>query len=348
MARIPGDRLVGRGKVLAAKGMYKEAAMVFDNATAIDGAVHEPLIYLACLVKAGDTGRAARLCSRFLDEDVKGVTSEALPRIADLSAALWLSGDHPPPASSLAKVHDAAEKALAAWSGGADAEEVDALLAAIPLRSPFKPLRLVLKSLTGTEDPERRRKLLDMIPPDSAFESLAHAAGLAIGGDLKINVFQGESRDAQENIQIGEFRVVGLSRSPPGNEIVVDLALDRDGILQVTAREKRTGLQQRIVIDQAIARLGEAGMAEARERVGSLFGPAKGNGAGSGTGDGVPLNVAELLARAEAKLDDAGEEDRAELIDLIEAIRDARKACDSARLTASCEQLSDLIFYLET
>jgi hypothetical protein len=57
------------------------------------------------------------------------------------------------------------------------------LLAAIPLRSPFKPLRLVLKSLTGTEDPERRRKLLDMIPPDSTFGSLAHAAGLAIDGD---------------------------------------------------------------------------------------------------------------------------------------------------------------------
>jgi hypothetical protein len=84
---------------------------------------------------------------------------------------------------SLVKVHDAAEKALAAWSGGADAEEVNALLAAIPLRSPFKPLRLVLKSLTGTEDPERRRKLLDMIPPDSAFGSLADAAGLAISGD---------------------------------------------------------------------------------------------------------------------------------------------------------------------
>jgi hypothetical protein len=33
---------------------------------------------------------------------------------------------------------------------------------------------------------------------------------------------------------------------------------------------------------------------------------------------------------------------------LIEAIRDARKAGDSARLTLSCEQLNDLIFYLET
>jgi molecular chaperone DnaK (HSP70) len=189
----------------------------------------------------------------------------------------------------------------------------------------------------NTPIPVRRSEVFYTVMPDQA--------------EVKITVFQGESRDAQENIQIGEFRVVGLSRSPPGNEIVVDLALDRDGILQVTAREKRTGVQQRIVIDQALARLGETGMAEARERVGSLFGPSAGNGgggAGSGTGGEVPPNVAELLARAEAKLDGAGEEDRAELIDLIEAIRDARKAGDNARLTQSCEQLSDLIFYLET
>ena len=154
---------------LSAKGMYKEATMVFDNATEIDGAVHEPLVYLACLVRLGDTAKAARLCSKLLDGDRKGVTAEALPRIADLAAALWLAGDPPPPESSLAKIFDAAEKALAAWSGGASAEEIDALLGAIPLRSPFKPLRLILKSLTGAEDTERRLKLLDMVPPGFGF-----------------------------------------------------------------------------------------------------------------------------------------------------------------------------------
>jgi molecular chaperone DnaK len=168
--------------------------------------------------------------------------------------------------------------------------------------------------------------------------------------EVEINVFQGENPDARENIQIGEFRVVGLSRVPSGNEIIVDLALDRDGILQVTAKEKKTGLQQRIVIDHALAQLGETGLAEARERVGSLFAPTAGNGAATetATGDGVPFDVAGLLTRAEAKLDDAGEEDRSELIDLIEAIRDARKAGDSTRLAEACEQLNDLIFYLET
>ena len=78
--------------------------------------------------------------------------------------------------------------------------------------------------------------------------------------------------------------------------------------------------------------------------------PTAGNGAAAETadGDGVPFDVAGLLTRAEAKLDDAGEEDRNELIDLIEAIRDARKAGDRARLAEACEQLNDLIFYLET
>src|SRR4051794_32521243 len=174
---------VGRGRTLAAKGMYKEATMVFDNATDVDGTVHEPLLYLACLVRLDDRAKAARLCSKFLDGDVKGVPAEALPQIADLAAALWLAGDPPPPESSLAKVHDAAEKALAAWSDGAGAEEIDTLLSAIPLRSPFKPLRLIIKSLTGTEDTERRLKLLDMIPPGSAFAALAHAARLALTGD---------------------------------------------------------------------------------------------------------------------------------------------------------------------
>jgi molecular chaperone DnaK len=169
---------------------------------------------------------------------------------------------------------------------------------------------------------------------------------------VEINVFQGENQDARENIQIGEFRVVGLSRAPAGNPIIVDLALDRDGILQVTAKEKKTGLQQRIVIDKAMARFGEGDLAEARSRIGGFFGqPLSGAEAASpepANDDLVPFDVSALVARAEAKLDDAGEEDRTELIDLIETIRDARKAGDRGRLAEACEQLKDLIFYLET
>ena len=55
-----------------------------------------------------------------------------------------------------------------------------------------------------------------------------------------------------------------------------------------------------------------------------------------------------LLARASAKLDDVGEEDRSELIDLIEMIRDAQAAEDQPALSASRQQLQDVLFYLET
>jgi tetratricopeptide (TPR) repeat protein len=189
----------GRGRALAAKGMYREAPLLFDNAIGVDGAFHEPLIHLACLVRTGDTEKAARLCARMLDEAATGITSEERGRIADLAAALWLAGNAPPaspaPVSkdpisptdgerSPSRVLGAAEKALTAWCGGAPAEEVDALLSAIPLRSPFKPLRLILKSLVSTgDDTERRTRLLDMVPPDSAFGALARAARVAVSGD---------------------------------------------------------------------------------------------------------------------------------------------------------------------
>ena len=55
-----------------------------------------------------------------------------------------------------------------------------------------------------------------------------------------------------------------------------------------------------------------------------------------------------LLTKARAKLDEVGEEDRAEIIDLMEAIRDAGTDGDAAALDEARRQLQDLLFYLET
>ena len=48
------------------------------------------------------------------------------------------------------------------------------------------------------------------------------------------------TRTRCENIQIGEFRVEGLSKAPAGNPVMLDLALDRDGILQVVGAREDT------------------------------------------------------------------------------------------------------------
>ena len=91
--------------------------------------------------------------------------------------------------------------------------------------------------------------------------------------------------------------------------------------------------------------LGGAELQQARERFGSLFGQSAEAPAEAGHAD---AEIAQLLERARAKLDTAGEEDRNELVDLIEAIEDAEASGDAAALEQAKTQLTDLLFYLET
>src|SRR5947209_17199967 len=107
-------------------------------------------------------------------------------------------------------------------------------------------------------------------------------------------------------MKIGEFRVYGLSNWPAGNILTIDLALDRDGILQVSAREKKTGLERRITIDKAMSRFDQDQLDQARQRIGSLFERRDDTDSGAGVTDSA---VDALLAKAGGKLDHAGDED---------------------------------------
>ena len=162
---------------------------------------------------------------------------------------------------------------------------------------------------------------------------------------VEVRIYQGENRDALENIKIGEFLVTGLSKAPAGNPVILELALDRDGILQVSAREKATGLERRITINNAMSRYDDAQLEEARQKVSALFGDRPEPGGAVAPSDAA---LESLLARARAKLDEAGEEDCAEIIDLIEAIHTARSDGDAAALETARSQLQDLLFYLGT
>ena len=89
--------------------------------------------------------------------------------------------------------------------------------------------------------------------------------------EVEVNVYQGEAEDAQENIQIGEFIVTGLSKVPAGNPIIIQLALNADGILQMLAREMSTGLEKSITIRNVLLQIQEDELSEAREHIGALF-----------------------------------------------------------------------------
>ena len=192
---------------------------------------------------------------------------------------------------------------------------------------------------------------------------------------VEVLVYQGEDPDALNNIEIGRFRVEGLSDVPEGNPIVLGLSLDLDGILEVTAREKTSGLQRSISIGDAIARFEQGKLEQARSRVQALFGEGSEAGGAALAGGAGPVIartagpvsastagavvsapgvdarrlVVEgqaLLEKAERLLDKAGPQDAEDLVDAIEAIKDALPG-DEAALKAAMDTLADLLYYLD-
>jgi molecular chaperone DnaK len=162
---------------------------------------------------------------------------------------------------------------------------------------------------------------------------------------IDVLVYQGEDPDALNNTQIGSFRIQGLSDVPAGNTIVTTFALDINGILQVASREKRTGLEKQITIANATTRFEQEEMSAAQERIRSLIG---GEGAEAGEGQREQIQARALVEKAERLLESAGSEDREDLVDGIEAVRDALTASDPAALAPAVAALTDLIFYLES
>jgi molecular chaperone DnaK (HSP70) len=168
---------------------------------------------------------------------------------------------------------------------------------------------------------------------------------------VDVQVFQGENRDALQNTRIGSFKIEGLRGASAGDPVVMTLALDLDGILHVTAREKQTGLEKSIRIDRAMSRTEAEGMASARERIGRLF-----EGAGAEDAETADTGAIErrqtteakaLVEKAERLMEGASAEDREDLVDGIEQVNDAIAAADAEALAAAVDQLSDLIYYLE-
>ena len=66
---------------------------------------------------------------------------------------------------------------------------------------------------------------------------------------VEIHVLQGERELARDNKSLGHFRLEGIAPAPRGiPQIEVTFDLDANGILNVTARDKATGREQKITI----------------------------------------------------------------------------------------------------
>ena len=168
----------------------------------------------------------------------------------------------------------------------------------------------------------------------------------------EIKVYQGEDPDALQNVEIGTFLFEGLNRQQGARDrgLLFTYHLDLDGILSVHAVERATGREIRGVIEQAIGRSTEDALSASQERISARWGeepePA-GDAGGQADAPELPPELGDTLRRAEAALATAPDEDKEELVNLMEDLRDAVKAGDTERAAGARRELDEILFYME-
>src|SRR5262249_45329463 len=178
--------------------------------------------------------------------------------------------------------------------------------------------------------------------------------------EVDIEVFQGESEDVRHNYRVGRFRIEGLAPVPAGNEIVVQFDVSLDGTLKVSARERATGLQKAVTIENPFAHYEREERAAAQERLNMLW--AEGDagedyeddwegdefeemGAGEAADESPPelvpgpregqreaVQARALLEKAERLMDRVQPADKPEVERLMERVRTALTERRSASL----------------
>lgn len=189
--------------------------------------------------------------------------------------------------------------------------------------------------------------------------------------EVEVEIYQGENDDVRFNHKIGNFRIAGLADLPAGNQIVVQCDLNLDGILKVSAKEKATGLSKHVTIENALSRFEGSEIADARERLDRLWDANTPVGAddfddedededfeddgpefpelvpGPREGQRESVQARALLEKAERLLDKVSPEDKVELERMFNAVRAAVTDRQWDLVTKACNELSDILFYLE-
>lgn len=168
-----------------------------------------------------------------------------------------------------------------------------------------------------------------------------------------VEIYQGEASIASENIFIGDFNIKGLSRAKSGNLVLLNLELDVNGILKVTAKEKITGLFKTVIMDTTktdIApnlkeKFGNIDLLqEERETQDDRYTVQQKEMPDKNT---LISRAKELRKRAEAMMSGVNEEDAAELSLLLDSSRQAISTQEWEVVDKLNESLTDMLFYLE-
>jgi molecular chaperone DnaK len=160
---------------------------------------------------------------------------------------------------------------------------------------------------------------------------------------VEIHVLQGERPIAAENKSLARFILDGIQPAPRGvPQIEVEFDIDANGILHVSARDKATGKEQRVVIEAS------SGLSESE--VNRLIREAEEHAAEDARrrAEAEERNQADNLAyQAERMLEEAGErmppDSRSELQSHVEAIRRGLEQNDMSSVRRSAQLLEQAL-----
>jgi molecular chaperone DnaK (HSP70) len=167
---------------------------------------------------------------------------------------------------------------------------------------------------------------------------------------VEVKVCQGEAPNAMDNILLGNY-LFQLTPAPENSEIILHFDLDVNGILKVRAVEKASGKEISAVIENAMSRFSDADLADTRNRINDLWSDTGGededmDGIDEDSTEYLPAKYASVIDRAEEKLAQASEDDREEMIGLIEDIHDAAAEGRWEDADAAIAALDDILFYI--
>ena len=173
--------------------------------------------------------------------------------------------------------------------------------------------------------------------PTSKSQVFSTAANNQDSVDIK--AFQGERKMAKDNRLLGEFRLSGIPAAPRGMpQIEVAFNIDANGILEVKAKDKATGKEQRISLqgssglskDEVERMVQEAAANAESDKKKEELAKAK------NTAEQTAHQMREMIKEHEAKLEGTEKADIEAAISELEAVRSGE---DTAAIEAATQKL---------
>ena len=165
---------------------------------------------------------------------------------------------------------------------------------------------------------------------------------------VEVKVYQGENRDAMKNTEIGEFMLEDLKNLPAGSPIIITYSLDINGILNVSTVEKKSGVEQHLVIDNAISRFQEDELEQAKSALKNLMQDTESSEEDTESQKNREhIKATALIEKTRKLLPSLKGDDSEDAVDMIETLEEALKQDDKNQLQQAIDDLSDLLYYLE-